>query len=316
MQDQQTKNETAPSRGAVFGYAMALVACLIGAGWQIATRSGVTTSLSPIDLALFRYALPGLILLPLWFRLGLVPKGLPKTTLVLMIVGAGLPFGLLGMSGATYAPVAHMGVMLPGATPLFVAALSTLLIGQKIPSAHRLGLSVIVLGLVLVGAKTLADIGNSEWSGGAWRGDLLFLTAALVWAAYTIAFRTSGLSPWQATAIINGWSMIMVIPTWLIFSPGYLQTAAATDIAIQVLWQGCIAGLLGLWCFMAAIASIGPNRAAALGALVPVITALGGFILLSEALDALTIFGALATMFGVFLCANPFAGTLPKTGQD
>lgn len=316
MQDLQAKNETAPSRSALFGYTMALLACLIGAGWQIATRSGVTTSLSPIDLTLFRYGLPGLILLPIWFRIGLVPKGLSKAVLVLMILGAGLPFGLLGMSGATFAPVAHMGVMLPGATPLFVAALSTLLIGEKITSAHRLGLSVIVLGLLLVGAKSLADIGNNAWNEGAWRGDLLFLTAALVWAAYTIAFRTSGLSPWQATAIINGWSMVMVIPAWLIFSPEHMQTATASDIAIQVLWQGCIAGLLGLWCFMAAIASIGPNRATALGALVPVFTALGGYGILSEALDALTAFGALATMFGVFLCANPFAGSPLKNSQD
>ena len=108
--------------GAAAGVAAAFATVLIGAGWQVATRLGTTTSLQPVDLALMRYCVPAILLAPVWWRVRPVPSGIDRRVLIAMLVGGGLPFGLLGMAGSQFAPVAHMGALLPGSMPTRIRA--------------------------------------------------------------------------------------------------------------------------------------------------------------------------------------------------
>ena len=49
----------------ITGTVAAIAAALLGVGWQLLTRHGVTTTLGPLDLAWLRYGVPALVLLPL-----------------------------------------------------------------------------------------------------------------------------------------------------------------------------------------------------------------------------------------------------------
>ena len=49
----------------LLGLLAGLAAALIGAGWQLASRYGVTTTLGPMELAALRYLVPALVLMPL-----------------------------------------------------------------------------------------------------------------------------------------------------------------------------------------------------------------------------------------------------------
>ena len=89
-----------------------VITVIVGASWQLATRFGVTTSLTPIDLALLRYVIPTFVLLPILLRQGCGTKGKPIWVLAFIVIGGGLPFGLLGMVGAQFAPASHMGCLL------------------------------------------------------------------------------------------------------------------------------------------------------------------------------------------------------------
>lgn len=288
--------------GAIAGYAAAVAACFIGAGWQVATRLGTTTTLAPIDLALFRYVVPALLLAPLWWRTRPVPAGVGWPVLLAMLLGAGLPFGLLVMAGAQFAPVAHMGALLPGTMPLFVALLAAIVLGERFAGSRLAGFALILLGVVAISGKALLVRDD-----GAWRGDLLFLAAALLWSVYTIAFRRSGLTAWQSTAVISFWSALLVVPAWLAADSARLLTAPAGDVVFQFLWQGVIAGLLGLWTFAYGVQRIGPSRAAAVGALVPVLSALGGAVVLGEIPDPLVAGGILCTVGGVVFASGVLA---------
>ncbi len=301
------RQECQSARSAWVGYGAALAACLLGAGWQIATRSGVSTTLAPMDLALLRYAVPGLVLLPLWLRTGLVPRTLGRGTLLVIVLGAGLPFGLAGMEGARLAPVAHMGALLPGAMPLFVALLAYVLLRERLSAWRWSGFALIALGILAIAWPALAGLSASHW-----RGDLLFLAAALLWAFYTVAYKKSGLSPWQAAALINGWSMLAVLPLWLTSDSARLLEAPLADVATQVVWQGLLAGLTGIWIYGVAVAAIGASRAAAFGALVPLLVALGGWLLLGETVDGLTAAAILVTAIGVALSTGLFEGRPPR----
>lgn len=276
------------------GYVAALATVVLSVGWQLATRAGVTTTLTPTDLALFRYAMPAIILAPIWWRYGVLPKSVRPHHLLLMLLGAGLPFGLVSSVGAQFAPAAHMGTLLPGTIPLFVALLSVMILKETFAPGRILGLVLIVSGIAAMGGYAIATAET-----GMWRGDLLFLTASLLWSIYTIAFRKSGMSPWHSAAVISFWSSVLVIPLWYVADTGHLIAAPIGDIAFQALWQGLLAGVGGSGCFALAVKNIGPSRAAASVALIPACAALGGFVFLGERVDSFTLAGIAAATLGV-----------------
>lgn len=259
------------------GLLAALAAALIGSGWQIVSRHGVTTSLGPVELAMLRYGVPALVLMPLWCRRGGLPSGVSVGRLALLVLGGGLPFGLVVLAGAQWAPAAHMGIFMAGCMPLFVSVGSRLVCGERLGGVRALGLLLMALGV--------AALGLSVWRGGlgAWRGDLLFVLAAVLWAAYTLAFRDCGLSAWQGAALVNLGSAVLLLPVLLVWGAPRLLSAPWADVALQALGQGVVAGLLGLVAYTVAIARLGADRAALSAALVPVFTALGAAGLLGEA---------------------------------
>jgi drug/metabolite transporter (DMT)-like permease len=283
----------------VLGYLAALTTALTSVGWQLATRAGVTTTLTPIDLALIRYVIPALALAPLWLRWGVLPRSVRPGILVLMVMGAGLPFGLVSSIGAQFAPAAHMGTLLPGAIPMFVALLSAALLGETFASGRILGLVLIVGGIAAIGSHSLTLGGD-----GMWRGDLLFLVSALLWSTYTIAFRKSGMSPWHSASVVSFWSGLAVIPLWLSADAARLTAAPAGDIAFQLLWQGLIAGVAATGCYALAVKYIGPSRAAASIALIPACAALGGYVFLGETVGPITLVGIAAATLGVVFASG------------
>lgn len=269
------------------GWLAALAAALIGSGWQLASRHGVTTTLGPVELAVLRYAIPALVLAPLWLRRSGWPAGLSLLRCALLVLCGGLPFGLLVLAGAQWAPAAHMGIFVAGSLPVFTALGGWLVAGERPAPSRLLGLALIVAGMAVFGA---AGWGAVQ---GAWRGDLLFLLAALLWSAYTLVFRGSGLTPWQGAAVVNLGSALLLLPVLLVAGAPRLLSAPWTDVAWQALGQGVAAGLLGLVVYSVAIARLGAARAALSAAPVPLLTAAGAAWWLGEPFSA-TLLAAVA----------------------
>ncbi|SHH81868.1 DMT family transporter [Marivita hallyeonensis] len=278
-----------------------LITVTVGAGWQLATRFGVTTTLTPIDLALLRYAIPALALFPILMRDGFLAKDQPLWILALIVIGGGLPFGLLGMVGAQFAPASHMGALLPGSMPIFVTLLSKVFLGERFGRGRVVGLGIIVLGVAcVVGTTLFGTVGGPN----VLLGDALFISAGVFWAIYTVAYRKSGLDPWHGAALICFWSSILVLPIWIVSPSAALLDAPLPDIALQVAAQGILAGLIGLAAYGVAIRHLGASVAAVSGAVVPALTALGGYVLLGEPLSWLTAVGVICVAVGIWAYAG------------
>ena len=285
------------------GLLAGVVSALIGGTWQVVTRQSTTTTIAPADLAILRYVIPTLVLLPITMRIGLLPHGVSRRLIVIMVMGAGLPFGLVAMSGTMFAPSAHMGVLMAGASPLFAASLAWILWGDRPNRWRLLGLAFMALGVAVLTSKVASGL-----SSGAWRGDLMFLLAAALWAGFTLSFRRSGLTAWQGAALINAWSALLLLPWLMLRDQVHLFDAPVRDVVWQALWQGVLAGLLGLWTFAAAIARLGAARAAAFGALAPVVSALGGWWWLGESLTAVDGMAVASAVLGVMLASGAARG--------
>jgi drug/metabolite transporter (DMT)-like permease len=317
-----------PRRRLIAGLLFGLAAALIGGLWQVATRHAVTTSLPPAELAWLRYGIPALLLAPVTWRAlsqppanaalrpatdgwrRLLPATLAPRHALFMLLGAGLPFGLVAMSGTRLAPAAHMGVLLAGATPLFASALGRLLWRERVDAARLAGLALMAGGVVLLGARSLADAGSGGAASTVWQGDALLLFAALLWSGYALAFRRSGLDAWQAAALVNTWSLMLLLPLVLVVDgarPQALFTLDLGTLAWHALSQGVVAGVLGLWTFSATVQRLGAAGASAFGALVPAISALGGWWWLDDPLGPLDVLAVAAAVAGVVLASGALA---------
>lgn len=281
------------------GLAAGVASALIAGIWQVATRHSTTTTIAPADLAILRYGIPAIVLMPVWLRVGLLPRGVPLRWLTGMVLGAGLPFGLVAMTGTRFAPSAHMGVFMAGACPLFAAGLAWMFWRERPDRARGLGLVFLAAGIGMLGAGSFRGVDAD-----AWRGDLLFLLAAALWAGFTLSFRRAGLGAWQGAAVISAWSAILLVP-WLLWRGGTgLLDAPLRDVLWQALMQGAVAGLLGLWIFGAAVARLGASQAAAFGGLAPVFSALGGWWWLAEPVTGVDRIAIASAVIGVTLASG------------
>src|SRR5262245_40504731 len=181
--DRRMDHPTADGRNFAIGTAAALAAALIWGSWIVVTRLGVTTTLAPTDVAILRFGIPAVVLLPVLRREGFALHRIGVVRTALMVAGSGLPFFLVSSAGMQFAPASHAGALLPGAMPLFVALLAALLDGERFSRMRLVGFALVVAGVASIGGYHLV-LGDS----GAWRGDLLFLGGAFLWAVYTLAF--------------------------------------------------------------------------------------------------------------------------------
>jgi drug/metabolite transporter (DMT)-like permease len=287
------------SRQAVLiGTAAALGAVLIWAGWIVATRHAAQT-LDISVVALLRYGIPALALAPLWLRIGLVPRGLSPRLLVAVIAGAGAPFFLAAAFGMRFAPAAEVGPLLPGTMPLFVAVLAGVLNRERTSWLRKCGFILIAFGIaIIVGLEVVSGATTDV------PGHMLVLTSALLWAIYTIAFRRSGLSAFEATALISVWSAAMLLPFGIMPLIDTVQQGRGGEIVLQGLVQGVLSGIIATVLFANAILRLGPSRAAAFAALIPALVAILAIPVLGEIPTTAALAGIIATSFGVALASG------------
>ncbi|MGR9169008.1 DMT family transporter [Rhizobium sp. KDH_Rht_773_N] len=276
------------------GYAAGTITVLIWSSWFLATRHSAATPLGSIDIGLIRFGIPALVLAPVWLRTGLKPKGLPLHLMAIMIAGCGAVFFLVTTLAIHSTPAASSGILLGGSMPLATALIGILLFGER-PDATRIaGLLAIVAGVMILLVRSLADASLP------WTSFVLLPAGAVLWASYTHAFRRSGLSAIQASALIAVWSFLIMAALALVFGVS-LPQAALPEIGLQVLSQGILSGLVAMLAYGTAVRNLGGTQAAAFTALTPVLATVGGGFLLGEPMGLAEIGAAVITGIGVAL---------------
>jgi drug/metabolite transporter (DMT)-like permease len=282
------------------GAGLLVVACW--AAWAVATRFAMTTHLRPLDIALLRYLISSVLLAPVLWRhgLGFGALGLGRT--LLLVAGAGLPFVLVSSSGLRFAPASDVGAVMIATMPVFVAVFSAAINRERFDAMRVIGFVAVALGVIGIAAHGLLN-----GASGAWRGHLLFLTGAAMFAVYTVTFRRSGLSPWHAAAIVNFYSLLMLVPAYVLLAGPGLLSAPAHEVITQAFMQGIVAAIVSLFFFGEAVRRLGASRAAVLGGLTPVVVALLGMPLLGEFPTGLTWIAIIAVSVGVILASGGLA---------
>ncbi|MEM9047907.1 MAG: DMT family transporter [Pseudomonadota bacterium] len=278
--------------------AIALTVAIWG-GYMILARALAREALGPVDLGLLRFAPAALLFAPVWLRFGLKPRRIRWIDALAVGVLGGFTMVSFLTLGLTYAPVADGGIFAPSMLPFFVALLSFVLLGERFSRVRLIGLALILIGALAVGGwEAVARSGS-----GTWRGHILLLCAAFAWAVYSVVFRRSGMTAIEAAAIIALYATIGFGVWAVLFGTG-LDDRSWRFIAIQIVVQGVLTGFVAAYTYGFAMTRLGPSQSAAFAALVPVITALGGLVLLDEPIGSVKGLGIAVTACGVLLASG------------
>jgi drug/metabolite transporter (DMT)-like permease len=261
----------------VIGAVCAIAAVVIWAGWLVMMRIGVTSTLTAFDLTALRFAVAGVVLLPVVLRRGLAFNRLGWPGFTAVVIGAGAPVPLLVGVGLSFAPVAHASVLTYGISPLIVACLAAIALKERLVPIRKSGLVLVGLGGLVIGG-----LGISSFSGRQSIGHLLFLTAACLWACYAVAIRRARLDGLHAAAIAAVASLLVYVPLYLTFIDNRLLEVSSTDLVGQAFYQGVVTAVVSLALFGRSIMLLGASKAAAFVALVPVFAALMAIPALGE----------------------------------
>jgi drug/metabolite transporter (DMT)-like permease len=297
--------------GVIFGVATAVV----WAGWAVATRFAMKSTLAPHDVTFLRYSVSCLVLLPVLFRNGFALKQIGIVRLIVMVVGAGAPFMLLTSTGMRYAPASHVATLMIGAMPLFVALMAAVLFKQRFNRMQLIGFATVLAGVACIGGYAIVF---DHAAGSEWRGDALFVLCGILFAGYTHAQRRSGISALHAASLVSTCSFVVFSPFYFfVFHPN-LASAPLQEVVFQAFAQGIGIAVLGLLLFGEAVRRLGAARGAVSGSLVPGLASLFAAPLLGEFPRTSTVVGVVLVSVGVVLVTGVLsrrAAAAPAAGR-
>jgi drug/metabolite transporter (DMT)-like permease len=297
------------------GIAAAVITVGIWAAFIVIARASARGSLTPFDIALARILGASLVLLPLggWLVrrdrargvtmassfFGLSPLALRVTAACGLFGGFG--YAVLAYAGFFYAPAAHASVLMPGSLPLWTTLLAAFILHTRISPARAIGLACIVVGDLLVGGASLL---RAFEGGEVWKGDLLFMSAALCWSTYSVLARRYGLDAVRATAAVTVFALFSYLPFYaLLLGLGaihsHLPSAPVGEVLFQLLFQGIGSVVISGITFVRMIQYFGPVRSTMITALVPGLSALGAVVFLAEPLQWNLLAGLVLVTVGI-----------------
>ncbi|PYM32881.1 MAG: hypothetical protein DME17_19705 [Candidatus Rokuibacteriota bacterium] len=182
-----------------------------------------------------------------------------------------------------------------------------MVLGERLSTARKLELSSLLAGaLVIVG-----------WHAGAWStsrtvGHALFLSAAFLWACFTVVMRQAKLDPLHAAALVSTASLAISPPIYLALYGARLAQVPRPDMAVQAVFQGVLMTIVSLLLYGRAVTILGASGGAAFGALVPTLSALFAIPLLGERPNETDWVDIVLISAGVYLASG---GPVPSRRQ-
>lgn len=288
------------SRTRALGMAAAFTTVAIWAAFLLGTRFAVEGNFTVEEILILRLIPAALVMTPFMWRFGVLPRGQSIPRALVLMVGASAVFPYVISTGLSFAPASDGGALAPGMLP-FWTALAAYALANEVPGPrHRFGLAMILAGAIVVSLWQILSGADD----GAWRGHIMFLIGSSLWAVYSVIFRQSGLNSLHALVIGLFWGALLVSP--LLFATGKVTFAATSlrDIAVMIVFQGFIIGILAMFLFGYAVRIIGAAEAAAFGALTPILALLGGAFFLDEVITPMKVAGVILVAVGVFLASG------------
>jgi len=294
-------------RSQLVGFGWAGLSVAIFSGWLVVTRFSVTHELRIWDIIALRFGGGALVLLPVLFGPSRRLSRQAWTEGLLFSALWGAPFVFLVALGLRLGSASEVASITPGLMPVFAGLLAWAVLREPPGSARLFGYGAIVGGVIVLVVGGTSSYGPPNLSGLA-----ALILAAIMWAIYGLRFRRSSSTPMQAAALICFWSAALYLPIYGFFGLSRLGSAGLLEIAFQAVYQGLLMGAFAVITFNRAVTLLGPRAAAAIIALLPVVTTAMAVPILGEVPTRLDGAAMVLIAAGVIFAARP-AQTLKRS---
>jgi drug/metabolite transporter (DMT)-like permease len=285
---------------------MALMMAVLFWGLSFVATKIALQCFPPFTLIFFRFSGASIFFIFLLMRTGFPPLtwNAVKPLLILAIFQPGLYFSFETI-GLQYSSATKASLII-ATIPIVVLLLSIIFLKERIRIINILGIVISMLGVALLvfGSQSIDE------QQGRLLGDLLILGAVLSASIYIIMTRRLGktFSPIQITGMQVIFGMILFFPAFLFTLPQMEWSAITQDAVIALIILTVFATIGAFLCYNYALTKIPASNAAVCINGIPLITALGAWIILGERLFPLQLAGGAIVVSAVYLAnrsSNP-----------
>ncbi len=281
----------------IFYHALALITTVIWGITYVSTKALINSGMSPVEILVYRFIIAYALL---WaFTYKHVWSCSRKDEILMAMSGL---FGgflyFLAENTALKLTMASNVSLLVCTIPAFTAVLSFLLLGENISKRASVGLVIALAGVALVvfNGRVLLKLNPL--------GDILTLVAAVMFALYGLLLAKLGRE--YSPMFIARKSFFYSIVSMLIYSlffPIKMHVSLLSEpvVIYNLLFLSVIASLIGYVMWNAAIKGIGASKSSNYIYLTPVVTLIISSAYLSEPITAVSVFGAVLIIGGVYL---------------
>ena len=282
----------------ITGHLSALITIFIWGTTFISTKV-LLEDFSPIEILFLRFTIGFVLLLTVYpHRMRIKERKQELYFAAAGLCGITLYY-LLENIALTYTFASNVGVVLSIA-PFFTAIFAHFfLAGEKLRPQFFTGFGAAAVGIFLISFNGSSNLQLNPL------GDILAVTASMVWAAYSIL--TKKISSFhyntiQSTRRIFFYGLVFMIPALLIFGfkPDVSQMVQPLNL-FHILFLGLGASALCFVTWNFAVKLLGAVKTSVYIYIVPVITVVTSVIVLKETITGIGVFGILLTLTGLFL---------------
>jgi drug/metabolite transporter (DMT)-like permease len=285
---------TATDRQWAMGVAAAACAACIWSSWTVVSKLAVSADIAPLDLAAVRFATSGIISIPVVFYLKPY-KNISIPRIGALAASGGVPYVLLLYFGFAYAPASHGGVLVNGVVPALAMLFRSLSTSSRPTSRELGGVVSVIAGVCLVVTGTDKSVGAHG------TGDLIFLCAACLFAAFIVLSAKWKCTPAQVLMSLSLTGFVLYLPCWWLWSPHAVLAVPYHALLLQILYQGVLAPVVGMLLISRASVLCGPITVATILSSVPALSTLLSATLLAEPVSALNWLGIGVGTVGLLL---------------
>lgn len=267
-------------------------------GYSFVSTKIILTELPPITIAFFRQIIASSVLIIFLFVKKLFIK-MPFKDVLLLAASSlfGIVFYFLFENIGLKYTTASNGSIIVAAVPIFTLVTESLFYKFKITIRVVGCVIVSIIGVFLV----IFEQGSLDFSSGTTKGNLLMIGAMISWVIYTIICKS--LNGKYKGIVITAYQMIAAS---IIFIPFIIPEmdqwhGISTYSLINLLYLAFFCSALAYFLYNFAVKGLGATVTSMFLNLIPIVSIIGGVLVLKETISLLQIVGMLLIMLSLFL---------------
>lgn len=284
-------------------YLLLTLSALFWAGNVVLGRF-IAADFPPMALSFLRWALACLIVLPIaWPHLKaewpVIRRHLPILTLLTLTGLAG--YNAIAYLGLRYTEALN-ALLIQSSGPLIVALWSLVLLGIRLTWPQTIGIGISLLGVLTILTRgdpaALASIHLNK-------GDLIFTTALIVFALYSVlAVKRPAIHPLAFMAFTSGYAAVLLIPAVIAEAASGLTPSLSVNNVLTLAYVATFPSIFAYLFFNRGVELIGANRAAPFFHLIPVFGSVLAIAFLGERPHLFHVAGYALVLTGVAIAAR------------